>query len=105
MLAGEDFKRIYDETASVIWDLFLQNRLTAEERDFLSKLLDAVIIGKNCPSLLDVLRQWHPSQPESELDQIIKATLMAINFRDEDDLQHNVTLLQELIDDINEKTD
>lgn len=100
MIAGEDFKRIYDETASVIWDLYLQNRLSAEERDFLSNLLDLVMVRRECPDLLDALRNWQPSQPESELDQIIKATLMAVDFKDKDDLEHSVTLLKELTDEI-----
>jgi uncharacterized protein related to proFAR isomerase len=93
----EEWKQLYDDTATVIMDLFMTGKIELEELNFLLNLLETVIIKQEQQEMIELLKKWHPSAAHEEIDEIIKATLLAMDFKDQDDLQHNLVLLQELI--------
>lgn len=90
-------KKIYDETASRIADLAFRNELTKAEMDFLLNLLDLVVIKQGNKEILHLIRQWLQSESDPEIDPIIKATLLAVDFNDPDILREKGTVIQELI--------
>lgn len=97
MIMREQLKKIYDETALLITDLFLKEKLNSEERDFLLSLLEMIIKKQDNPELFDSLKKWMKEKQESELDEIIKATVLAINFEDENSLKENMKIIRELL--------
>ncbi len=100
MSAGdEDIIRIYDETASLIADLGIRGRITVDEMKFLLDLLELVLIKKDKPNFIDLLKQWKPGQGDEEIDQIIKATLLNVDFKNLLSLEENQTMIEELINE------
>lgn len=97
MPAKEEWKQLYDDTATVIMDLFMMGRIGLEELNFLLNLLETVIIRQEQRGLIELLKNWQPGAQYDEIDDIIKATLLAMDFKDQDDLEHNLALLRELI--------
>lgn len=97
MIMREQLKKIYDETALLITDLFLKEKLNSEERDFLLSLLEMIIKKQDNPELFDSLKKWMKEKQESELDEIIKATVLAINFEDENSIKENMKIIRELL--------
>ena len=94
---GNDRKRLYDEAASTIMDPYLHRSLEPEEMQFLLHLLDVVIMKPDQRSLPALLKKWR-SQPDSpDVDEIVKATLLATDFNDSEQLAANLALLEELI--------
>ncbi len=97
MPGEQEWKKLYDDTATVIMDLFMTGRIELEELNFLLNLLEAVIIKQQQRELIDLLKNWQPAAEHEEIDTIIKATLLAMDFKDQDDWEHNLALLRELI--------
>lgn len=97
MIIREQLKRIYDETALLLEDLFIKEKIGLEERDFLLFLLKMVIKKEISPELLDLLKKWMKENQESELDAIIRATALAINFEDEISIKENMQIIRELL--------
>lgn len=90
-------KKLYDDTATVIMDLYMTGRIGAEELHFLLNLLEAVMIKREQQELIALLKKWRPGVEHTEIDDIIKATLLALDYSDQDDMDHNLALLKELI--------
>jgi hypothetical protein len=97
MVSREQLKKIYDETALLTDVLFLKEKISLEERDFLLSLLEMVIKEKNNDELLELLYKWMKENNKSELDEIIKATALAIDFEDEKSLKDNMQIIRELL--------
>ncbi|MEN6349851.1 MAG: hypothetical protein ABFD08_10705 [Syntrophomonas sp.] len=92
-----NYKKVFDQTASLIETHFYKKRLSKEERDFLLNLLELVRIRKAPPELFTVLQDWLGSIDESINDQIIKETLLPLNLNEESDLQAALETVKELI--------
>ncbi|MGI6435791.1 MAG: hypothetical protein ACOX0F_10615 [Syntrophomonadaceae bacterium] len=90
-------KKLYDDTATVIMDLFMTGRIDTEELHCLLNLLEAVMIKREQQELIALLKKWRPGIEHTEIDDIIKATLLALNYDDKDDMDHSLALLDELI--------
>lgn len=97
MLTGQYRKKIYDDTATVIMDLFMTGRISSAESHCLLNLLEAVMTKPHLRELIILLKQWQPDMKSSEVDDIIKATLLALDYEDKDDVEHSMALLSELI--------
>ncbi|WP_054695825.1 hypothetical protein [Syntrophomonas palmitatica] len=97
MAGSEDKKRLYDETASLVADLGLRGRITEDEMLFLLSLLDQVMIKENYPQLIQLLHKWTANQAGSEMNEIIKATVLNLEFSNPQTMQDDLELLQELL--------
>jgi len=74
-------KKLYDETVSLIADLGFRNRISFDEMNFLLTLLDLIFINKAEKDLITTLKKWVQTNNNSEIDEIIKATLLATDLR------------------------
>ncbi|HWP97927.1 MAG TPA: hypothetical protein VN426_13870 [Syntrophomonadaceae bacterium] len=95
---GQDQKlrKIYDETASLFVDLSLRGQVTVQEMHFLLNLLDQVVVKGRNPRLLEALGLWQPETLDPELNEIIKATLLALDFQDQEDIADLAQLIRDL---------
>lgn len=94
---GNNRKRLYDEAASTIMDLYLNHSIAPEEMQFLLHLLDGVVMKPDQRSLPALLKKWRSLPDSPDVDEIVKATLLATDFNDSDQLSSNLALLEELI--------
>lgn len=90
-------KKIYDETASLVVDLCVRGKLNPEEMHCLLNLLDMSVLQRDNSGLFAVLKLWLKGERDAEIDAIVKATLLAIDFCDQDSLQTNTELIKGLI--------
>ncbi|MDD2620562.1 MAG: hypothetical protein PHC92_07845 [Syntrophomonadaceae bacterium] len=96
-LESFDIKKIYTETESLIWSMYNQKRLNEQERDFLWNILE-MLKNKQIPAdLFTLLLQWLDKNTGSSDDQIIKATLLAMDMDDQEALAFNLELVRELL--------
>lgn len=90
-------KQIYDSAFTMISNLHLkQNRINREEMYFLLTLLDRVVQNKLNAGFLNLLKEWQNGPGDKEIDAIIKATLLQLDFNDPLSVEHN----QQIIDDL-----
>lgn len=98
MAGDKNLERIYHQTANLIYDLGYRNQISAEEKIFLLNLLEITIYKQDQPQLLKVLKRWMNGFNDGELDQIIKATLLAADWTDEQSALFNIQVITDLID-------
>jgi len=98
-MSGEEqqVNKIYDETASLIVDLSLRNQISHQEMHFLLNLLDQVVVRGRNPELMKALKEWYPDRLDPEINDIIKATLLALDMRDNETLKNTAVIIEELI--------
>jgi len=99
-MPGADIKlkQLYDATVNTIIKLHMQKgTLSMEEMHCLLSLLDQVIMGIGDPGLSKLLRQWQAGVRDEEVDAIIKATVLGIDFADNDSLRRNMEIIQGLL--------
>ncbi len=99
MVWGKNLEQIYHQTANLIFDYNYKYYITEEEKVFLLNLLELAIYKKDKPQFLAALKQWMSRYDNSETDQIIKATLIAVDWADEESLLFNMRLITELINE------
>jgi len=91
-------KQLYDGTVNTITKLHLQKgTLSMEEMHCLLSVLDQIIMGTGDPGLSKLLRRWQAGDRDEEVDAIIKATLLSINFADNDSLRRNMEIIEGLL--------
>ncbi|MGI6453783.1 MAG: hypothetical protein ACOX0E_10045 [Syntrophomonadaceae bacterium] len=93
----EFHKRIYDETAALIGNLGIKGQITPKETEFLYFVLKEVFYGSNNPGLLECLKGWLESDPLPDIDEIIKATALAIDFNDPESIEKNTRIIKDLL--------
>ncbi len=96
-LESFDIKKVFTETESLIWSLYDKKRLSEGERDFLWQLLGMLKEKQDPGGLFSVLRQWLDNNTGSPDDQIIKATFLALDMKDQESIMFNLELLRELM--------
>ncbi|MDD3879331.1 MAG: hypothetical protein PHP26_04990, partial [Syntrophomonas sp.] len=77
-------KKIYGETASLVVDSCLKGELGEEQMRFLLNLLDLSVVSRQHPELFLLLQEWMDCFEDSETDKIIEATLLALDFNDQE---------------------
>ncbi len=97
--SDEDILRVYDGTASLVADLGIRGRISIEEMGFLLNLLELVLIKREHPGFVNMLRQWNPGHGDKEIDEIIKATLLNVDFTNALSIQENQDMIGELINE------
>jgi hypothetical protein len=98
MTFEEKNKKLYAESASMIADMGVRDKLSVEEMKFLLSLLDVVVVKKDQPRLIQTLRNWVETNKDSEIDEIIKATFLAADFTDEESMEQCLQLVTELLE-------
>jgi hypothetical protein len=91
-------KKLYDAAVNLIFNLHVQKgSLTKEEMHCLLSILDMALMGKGDHELIGLLKEWEASQPDEELREIVKATLLKIDFSNSDSLQKNIETIGDLL--------
>lgn len=98
MTFDEKKKKLYAESASMIADMGVRGKLNVEEMHFLLSLLDIVVVKKDQPQLIQILQNWVNINESSEIDEIIKATLLAADFNDRESMEQCLQLVTELLE-------
>lgn len=98
MTFEEKRKKIYDESVTLIADLGFKQRISFEEMNFLLSLLDLIFVHQDNPEITATLRQWVRTDNGSEIDDIIKATLMATDLNDQAAVQECMRAIAELLE-------
>ncbi len=92
-----NLKKIYNETAGVITKLCFEKRINENEMYFLLNLLDFVCFEKRGDDLIASIVKWQHLNNDSELDEIIKETLLTLDFSSEDSIAKMAAMIQELL--------
>lgn len=91
-------KQLYDALVNLIINLHLQKgSLTREEMYCLLNVLDMALLDKEDQGLVQVLREWQAGEPNQEIDEIIKATLLNLDFTKPASLAADVETIRDLI--------
>ncbi len=98
MPLDKNLESIYIRAANLIYDLNFRCRISEEEKVFLLNLLETTIYKKDKNRLIEVLKRWMAGYDSSELDQIIKETLLAVDWSDEKSLAFNTEIIDDLLD-------
>ncbi len=94
----KNIKQIYDQCSAMITNLhFKKSSISQEEMYCLLSILDMVFSGKEADDFLDLLRKWQAVKLDEEIDAIIKATLLQIDFKDSPSLLQNKAIIAELL--------
>lgn len=96
-LNDTNFKKIYNETASVIIKLCFDKKITESEMYFLLNLLEFVWQDEKSSELVNTLIEWQSKNSQSEIDEIIKETLLTIDFNDAESLKQITEMIKELL--------
>ena len=93
-----NIKQVYDGTLAMISKLhFKLDVLSQEEMYFLLSLLDTVMQGKEQIEFLDCLRTWQESERNDEIDEIVKASILPLDFNDTTAVKQTLTLISDLL--------
>jgi len=96
--ADHNRKKIYDDVANLIFNLHMQKgKLTKEEMHCLLSILDLTVMGKNDYGLIGLLKEWKSGDIDPETDDIVKATLLNIDFSNFDSQQRNIETIRDLL--------
>jgi hypothetical protein len=96
--SDHNLKKIYDSVAGLIFNLHMQNgKLSKEEMHCLLSILDLTLMGKNDHGLISLLKEWKSGQVDSEVNDIVKATLLNIDFANFDSEQRNIETIRDLL--------
>lgn len=93
----EDRNRLYVETASIISDRATREIISGQERKFLQELLDQVMLKRQYPEVIELLRVWINHNPDDEIDLIIKETLINIDFNNRKSVLTNLDIIKDLL--------
>lgn len=97
MSGKQELKKVYDETASVIMNLYLKRKIDSEEMNFLLNLLELVMVKKDRPEFVALLKQWKERQSEEEIDLIILETLRKTDINQPDSLEASQEIIRDLL--------
>lgn len=91
-------KKVYDAVATLITNLHMQKgKLSRQEMHCLLTILDLTVMGKNDYGLIALLKEWKSDDNDSEVDDIVKATLLNIDFTNIDSQQRNIETIRDLL--------
>ncbi|HPF20657.1 MAG TPA: hypothetical protein PLC88_04890 [Syntrophomonas sp.] len=93
-------KKVYDATLAMISRLhFQQALLSQEEMYFLLSLLDKIAHGEMPHELAICLQQWQEGNWSDDINAIIKASLLPLDFNDPAAVKHTCGLIADLFND------
>lgn len=89
-------KKIYNNTASTIMSLSFDKKINESEMLFLLNLLE-MLWEEGDNTFITTLIQWQNSPKSAEMEEIIKQTLISLDFSDEQALQDIIAMLEDLL--------
>jgi hypothetical protein len=96
--ADHNQKKLYDSVAGLIFNLHIQKgKLSKEEMHCLLSILDLTLMKKNDYGLIGLLKEWKSADIAADIDDIIKATLLNIDFTNSESLQRNIETIRDLL--------
>lgn len=90
-------KKIYNETASLITNQALLNKLNNEELHFLLDLLDLVVVTNQQRPLIDVLHRWVNLSLSEENNSLIKDVILNTDVNDQAQVDASIQFIEELL--------
>jgi len=98
-MTGSDayIKSVYDRTARTITTLQFKGDISEKEMVFLLDLLETIIFSKQEIGLLKSIEEWQKSSLDDEIDDIIRATVLNIDFSDESSTAKAEDIINELL--------
>lgn len=94
----KNIKQIYDNTSTMISNLHMKkNAISQEEMYFLLSVLDLIVRDNHEAKFMNLLREWQSGQPDEEIDAIIKATLLQLDFNDPMSIKQNQVIIADLL--------
>lgn len=94
----KNIKQIYDYTFTMISNLHMKkNAISQEEMYFLLSILDMAMRDDKNINVFKLLREWQSSPLDEEIDAIIKATLLQLDFNDSLSLKQNLAIIEDLM--------
>jgi len=94
---NEERKKLYDDTAKRVFDANMRGNLSVGEMSFLLSLLDQVMMKRQYPDLVQLLREWKDSKADEEINLIIKETLINIDFNNQKSVIANLDIIKDLL--------
>jgi len=55
------------------------------------------VVKGRCPELMEALKKWEPDHLDPESNEIIKATLLALDMQDQEVLKNTAGLIEDLV--------
>ena len=96
--ADHNRKKIYDSVADLIVNLHMQKgKLSREEMHCLLSILDLTVMGKKDYGLIGLLKEWKTGDIDPETDDIVRATLLNLDFVNIDSEQRNIETIRDLL--------
>lgn len=97
----EKRKQLYDECASLIAILGARSKIESDEMMFLLNLLDYIMSADRNRAFMEVLGLWingrSSDEEGNEIDEIIKATLLTVDFTDGESLDGVIATIRDLL--------
>jgi hypothetical protein len=94
----KNLKQVYDATLAMISKLhFKLEALSQEEMYFLLSLLDLVVMVEGEKDVLECLKKWQAGEWSEEINEIIQASLLLMNFNDPVAIKQTQTLISDLL--------
>lgn len=91
-------KKLYDAVATLISSLHMKKgTLNREEMHCLLSILDIAAMDKDDYGLIGLLREWKSGEIDPEIDDIVRATLLQIDFADAGSQQRNIETIRDLL--------
>ncbi|CFX69621.1 Uncharacterized [Syntrophomonas zehnderi OL-4] len=98
MSRQENIKKVYDRCSAMITNLHIKKRAISQEEMYsLLSVLDMVVLKNDFSDFIDLLRSWQEGPRDEEIDAIIKATLLQIDYTSEQSIRQNQAILADLI--------
>lgn len=91
-------KKVYDAVATLISNLHMRKgNLSRQEMHCLLTILDLTVMGKKDYGLISLLKEWKSGDIDPETDDIIRATLLNMDFTNIDSEQRNIETIRDLL--------
>lgn len=94
----ENIKKVYDRCSAMITNLHIKKgAISQEEMYSLLSVLDMAVLKNDFSDFIDLLHSWQEGPRDEEIDAIIKATLLQIDYTNEQSIRQNQAILADLI--------
>ena len=90
-------QRLYSEIAGLIMSWFNDHAINSDETRLLFDLLDEAFVNRNYAGLFPALKNWRAAKTDDELNEIIMATLLAVDFKKPLEIDNLLRTIEELL--------
>lgn len=98
-MEDKNTRQVYLMAANLIYESRYKLKIDEDEQVFLLNLLELTVNKRDEPEFMELLKHWVQNFDDSEVDKIIKATLLAIDWSDKQSLEFNSAIILGLIEE------